>query len=305
MGKSPIQFLGDLTKPTRQAVRTALVQLGRTLAPVVVAGSRRPETEKTPISLHVLLSAKSWRIGMMAILSFEHFTARRWNLFIHEDGSISEADRTQILTRLPGARWVSRSEADEAVAKMLAPFPALQRRRDQNIYTLKFFDSLAFAPGSHYVVLDGDVLFYARPEEIITWAENFAPECWFNWEEKEAYGAPREQIEEALGFPVWKNVNSGLSLVYKNAMSLEGSERFILACEARGWHQHVVEQALFAVNASVHNQGGSLPRRYEISKRIFRRPSSVCRHYVGPFKEDLLFVEGPLSLLWLMSYSLK
>ncbi len=301
MAQRPAETLIEWTKPARAAVRAALVKLGRALAPQVVNRARRPDQPEAPASLHVLLSSKSWRIGLLAIHSFEYFTGKRWQLFIHEDGTIDEAAKAELLSRLPGAHWVGRTEADARVAEMLAPFPACQRRRAQNTYSLKFFDSLAFAPGSHYVVLDGDVLFYATPPEIITWVDTQAHECWFNWEEKEAYGAPRNQMEEALGFPLWGNVNSGLSLVYKNAISLEISERFLTICEAREWNQHVVEQALFAVSASAFNRGGSLPPKYEISKRIFHHPDAVCRHYVGPFKEDLLFVEGPANLLFRMT----
>lgn len=303
MGNRTKDTLIDLTKKPRAAARAALVQVGRALAPLVVATARRPVGPVAPASLHVLLSAKSWRIGLLAIHSFEFFTGKRWNLFVHEDGSISEAEKKEILTSLPGVHWVSRAEADARVNEMLTRYPACARRRLQNTYTLKFFDSLAFAPGSHYVVLDGDVLFYRKPQEIIDWVEGLARECWFNFEAKEAYGAPRSEIEEALGFPMWGNVNSGLSLVVKEAMSLDLSERFLTICESRNWTQHVIEQALFAVNASAFNQGGSLPPKYEISKRIFRHPDAVCRHYVGPFKEDLLFVEGPVNLIWRMSSS--
>jgi hypothetical protein len=84
---------------------------------------------------------------------------------------------------------------------------------------------------------------------------------------------------------------------------LEISERFLTICEEKGWNQHVIEQALFAVSASAFNRGGSLPSKYEISKRILHHPEAVCRHYVGPFKEDLLFVEGPINLLFRMTLS--
>jgi len=296
----------DLIAAVRKSVRGGLCALGRDfLAPVVAGYARRPETAEIPITVHLLLSRPSWKMGLLAFHSFEHFTGRRWRLFIHDDGSLDGAARAALNASLPGARWVDRAEADQRVLKLLKNHPACRRHRAGNIYSLKFFDSLAFAPESHYVVLDADVLFYAPAREITAWADARPAECWFNQEEKESYGAPRAEIEEGLGIPLWQRVNSGLSLVCRRAMSLEWSEKFLSLCEQRGWNQHVLEQALFAVSASAFGQGGVLPTTYEISTRILHRRGSVCRHYVGPFKNDILYVEGPANLLLKMIVARK
>jgi hypothetical protein len=55
--------------------------------------------------------------------------------------------------------------------------------------------------------------------------------------------------------------------------------------------------------ASTNPGGGSpLPRTYNISWGYWRDPGSICRHYVGDFKHDLLYIEGaPLLLVSLLT----
>ena len=37
--------------------------------------------------MHMLVSSETWDAGILAAISFENFSGRRWPLFIHEDGS--------------------------------------------------------------------------------------------------------------------------------------------------------------------------------------------------------------------------
>ncbi len=285
MERSPIETLIGLTKPARAAVRAALVRLGRVLAPIVVARARRPkparDTHLAPcaalgqeLGKSVFLPFIASSILPASVGKFSFTTTARW-----------------IPPSRPNSRRVCRALTGSAAPLPMfgwrscwLPSPACQRRRVQNNYTLKFFDSLAFAPGSHYVVLDGDVLFFAPPPEIIAWADTLASECWFNWEEKEAYGAPRAQ---------WKRLSVFLSGAISTAASAWCSSKPSLLNSANGsspfakpvvGNQHVVEQALFAVSASAFNRGGSLPPKYEISKRILPSSGGGLPPLCGPLQ---------------------
>ena len=70
--------------------------------------------------------------------------------------------------------------------------------------------------------------------------------------------------------------------------------------EGEYWNPHhpqFFEQTLYALMASALNKGGMLPATYNISWGYLRAPGSICRHYVGAFKHDLLYIEGAPSLL--------
>lgn len=286
----------------RQSARAVLRWLGRAvISPIVVASARRPAGEESPVSVHLLVSSKTWRMGLLAVFSLEYFSGRRWRIFIHEDGSVNGKAEACIRRKLPGVRFVSREEADAAAQKLLADHPACLRNRSRHNLFLKFFDPIAFAPGDKYLILDADLFFYRRPDFLIQWATGGEKTCHYNRDYKEVYALPRELIEPALGVRLWKCFNSGLVCVSKEAIDLNLAERLLTNFETSAPHPQFFEQTLYALCASAHDRGGPLPPEYEITWNIFRRPDSVCRHYVGPAKFDHLYFEGPATLFWLMT----
>ncbi|TSA31405.1 MAG: hypothetical protein D4R65_11280, partial [Verrucomicrobiaceae bacterium] len=252
------------------------------IAPLVIAGGRRPDGPEIPVSVHILVSSKTWRMGLMSVLSLEYFSGRRWKIFVHEDGSVDARARARIEAKLPGVRFVPRAEADVAAARLLSSHPACLRNRGRHNLFLKFFDPIAFAPGDKYLILDSDLFFYRRPELLIKWAEGDGRTCHYNEDFKEVYCLPREQIEAALGVRLWERFNSGLLCICREAIDLELSEKLLATFEETAWHPQFFEQTLYALNSSAFNRGGPLPPQYEITWNIFRRRDSICRHYVGP-----------------------
>ena len=95
-----------------------------------------------------------------------------------------------------------------------------------------------------------------------------------------------------MGLPLWERVNSGLDLMVRPSVSLDLAETFLERCSPMAREFHFLEQTFFAVAGSAWNRGGKLPGEYEISWTNLRRPGAICRRYVGPFKNDALFING-------------
>lgn len=71
-----------MIKIIRSVVRAASRSAGeKIVAPLVVNLSRRPQGEEIPVSVHMLVSSKTWRMGLLAVLSLENFSGRPWRLF--------------------------------------------------------------------------------------------------------------------------------------------------------------------------------------------------------------------------------
>ena len=286
----------------RKSARALLRWLGcAVISPLVIMAAKRPEGEELPVSVHLLVSSKTWRMGLLSVFSLEYFSGQRWKIFIHEDGSVDEKAVAFILKKLPGVRFVSRKEADAATEKLLAPHPACLRNRSRHNLFLKFFDPIAFAPGEKYLILDSDLFFYRRPDFLLKWALGKEQACHYNRDYKEVYALPREDIERLTGVRLWECFNSGLVCICRDAINLDLGERLLTAFESQAPHPQFFEQTLYALSASAFNKGGPLPPEYEITWNIFRSPGSVCRHYVGPAKFDHLYFEGPATLFWLMT----
>lgn len=148
-------------------MRRILVFFGRyLLAPLVVANATRSQGEQMPISVHLLLSSKTWEMGLMAVLSLEYFSGKRWHIFIHEDGSLDESSQRSILAKLPGAVLVTRQEAEVAFSSRFGRYPACARNRSNHNFFLKLFDPWLHAPHEKYILLDADVIFYRPPVRL-------------------------------------------------------------------------------------------------------------------------------------------
>lgn len=283
----------------RAVARRVLTVFGRVAGSAVIATWRRPGGDEIPVSVHVLVSSKTWHGGVLAAISFEMMTGRRWRLYIHDDGSVDAAARGRIEKSLKGVRFVPRGEADCYMADVLAAHPKVLEHRGRHNLFLKIFDVPAFAPGEKFIMLDSDVIFFRRPAEILDWAtDDSERRAFYNEDTNEKYCLPRPVLEEGLGFPLWRRFNSGLVLLPGAAVRLDLADKFLSTFEATVEHPQFIEQTLYCVYASAWNQGGPLPRAYDINWGYFRSPGAICRHYVGAFKHDLLYVEGAPYLAW-------
>lgn len=251
-----------------------------------------------PVSLHMVLSRSHLIMAQLTLRSLEFHSRCSWAPVLHDDGTLEDGDVEEIRRNFPDARVVRRSEADEALAQGLAGFPVCRENRTKHPWFLKVFDTRHYAPHERYVVIDSDLVFFRRPDFVLEWMRERPETFWFMEDTKEKYSSDRAGIEAAMGFPIWERVNSGLDLMVRPAVDLDLAERFLKRCAPLAREYHFLEQTFFAVVGSAWGQGGTLPREYEISWTNFRRSGAICRHYVGPFKNDALFIEGATCFAW-------
>lgn len=281
----------------RRSSRRALAAAGRKIAaPAALRLYRRPDA-RADAEVHMLVSSRTWDAGLLAACSLERHSGRRWPFVFHDDGSLSNEACERIAEVFPDARCISRHAADGRSGQFLAGHPkCLAHRSNHNLF-LKFFDFFAFAEGERFVVLDSDVIFFRRPAALVDWLDANSRDAFYNEDTKEKYCIPRGKLVEGLGLEVWPRFNSGLVLLPRAAANLDLAERLLTTFEANAHHPQFFEQTLYAVTASAWGRGGALPREYEISWGYLKRRDAVCRHYVGEFKHDLLFIEGAPLLL--------
>lgn len=283
----------------RQGVRRAWAETGRaTFAESAIRRHVRPARPVADPAVHMLVSSKTWDAGVLAAATFEHHTGRRWKFYIHDDGTLGQTARRRITSVFDDAVIVDRAAADARARDYLAGHPKCLDRRGRHNLFLKFSDFAAWTPGRRFIVLDSDVVFFRKPREIVDWAESGADTCLYNEDTKEKYCSPRAFISERLGVEMWPRFNSGLVTMPLDAVSLDAAERLAAAFEEDSHHPQFFEQTLYGLMGSLWGRGGALPQVYEISWGYLRRRRAVCRHYVGDFKHDLLYVEGATTFWW-------
>ncbi|MGC3988616.1 MAG: hypothetical protein QM796_02805 [Chthoniobacteraceae bacterium] len=243
------------------------------------------------VTVHTFTGAKDWRLGAWMLASFTHFTGLNWRIIVHEDGSLPTEAAIELRRLFPRLEIVTRARADEQLRAVLAPYPLCTEFRATNPLALKLFDMPHFAPGRKFLLLDSDVLFFRRPQEILDWAASEEGGCWFNRDVSESSLVSAEEARTQLGTELWPQVNSGLCCIDKTALDHAFCEKVLAETTIRQGHFWRIEQTLFALCASHARTGGLLPPTYEVSLQPQSSPGIIARHYVGAVRQRF-YAEG-------------
>ena len=281
-------------------LRHGLISAGRNyFAPHAAARRHDLAHDKSGVSLHMVVGHSMLPMGLVALRSWEFHTRRVWRPVVHEDGTFTSEDKKLLLTHFPDARIVQRAEADREVTAALEKFPACRDHRTKHNWFLKVFDTRHYAAGRRYIILDSDIVFFRRPSRALDWIDHHSEEMWIMRDDREKYSHPRAEVECAMGVTMVERGNSGLDLMNKESADLGLADRFLSRCAATAHQYEFLEQTIFALWVSAWKKGGLLPAdEYEITWNNFRGPRAVCRHYIGPAKNDAFFVEGAPVFWW-------
>lgn len=243
------------------------------------------------VPVHVLTGKQDWQLAAWMLASWFHFTGLNWKVVLHEDGTLPGEAANLFQRVFPGITLINSANANQTIQHALSQYPLCLKYRFEHPLARKIFDVPFFSDSKRLILLDSDLLFFTRPNEILHWVGQENQECWFNEDASESSFVSKEEAKEKLGVNLWPRVNSGLCLLWKEAIDWEFCERCLKETsilKGRIWR---VEQTLFALCASRQNQGGLLPSTYEVSLSNLARDGAVARHYVGAVR-DRFFGEG-------------
>lgn len=111
------------------------------------------------VEVATLLGHAHVEMALSCLGSLLRYSAEPLRLRIHEDGSLLAADRERLAEGLEGPAFVSRSEADDRVAPLLASRPVLAAFRRGNPLALKLIDIPLFSGDDDLAYCDSDILF--------------------------------------------------------------------------------------------------------------------------------------------------
>jgi hypothetical protein len=242
--------------------------------------------------VHVLAGEEQWLMATWMLASFLHFTDHPWNIHIHDDGTLSDHAIDELSRLFEGIKIVRRGDADAEMAQTLSMYPRCAEYRAAHPLGIKCFDIPHMAKGNRFLLLDSDVLFFKRPDQILEWAaDDNDVRIWFNQDPQEPSSLSSEQCRSDLGFELWSQVNSGLCLLHKDAIRFSNFEQWLELGAIKNGIAWRTEQTLLALGASRHGKGGLLPEIYEVSLGKTRSNQAVARHYVGAVR-DRFYAEG-------------
>lgn len=189
--------------------------------------------------LHMLLGHRHVGMCLWAVKSFLHFTGKRYQIVLHEDGSLTEEDIATLEKHLINVTIIKKNHADEAIKKLVGDLPntsafrfsyaeTTNHRGSYNLYimSLILFDMNMLSKASKRIILDADVLFFKRPDQLIDWIENSDDtRCLYSVEAFSPY--KNEKHELCFGPRTPPAFNSGLLCLHESVFDLAYLETWI------------------------------------------------------------------------------
>jgi hypothetical protein len=247
---------------------------------------------ESSVEVHLLTSARDWKCAAWALASFVHATERRWNIVIHDDGTLGDVACRTLLELFPTARIKDRKDADAEMEARLAGRPRCLEYRRTHALALKLFDCTMLAGTERLILLDSDLAFFQRPDEVLDWVKSGKPDCMFNPDFQDAYCLSRDSARKRLQVDLHPRINTGLSLLPRAVVDVDFCEQS-MADHALSEQESIAwrEQTLLALCASRYGTTGLLSDRYEVHFEPWMSDDAITRHYVGDIR-PLYYAEG-------------
>lgn len=239
-----------------------------------------------PVELHLLSGRRFWYQAAFCLWSFARCTERDLEPCIYDDGTLTEEFIAPLRRLFPAARFVAQSEIIGRLDQHLpaARFPHLRERWLRYPNIRKLTDVHAGATGWKLVV-DSDLLFFRRPDFLLTWLDN--PQCALHAVDSEtSYGYPRELMARLAGHELAELVNVGLCGLRSDALDWERLEHWCRTLiEGHGPH-YFLEQALVAMLVAGQRCAVAPDRDYLTCPRPPEAADcrAVMHHYVADSK---------------------
>jgi len=219
----------------------------------------------------------------------------------HDDGSLKKADGFLLRGQFPGCRLIERAEADASFASL--PEVAVMRRK--HFMLLKLADLSRFAERERILYVDSDILFFRRPDYLLSVLEGDNNRNYFNRDINSCYVAEPEVLRERTGIVPPDRVNGGLSALNRNDISTDKIADLLPRLEIKSgndvYFSHLIEQTAVSLLAASSPGGWAhLPPEYDV---MLEKPvvGAVCKHYVGVIREQYE-MEGLMYLLRDMNF---
>lgn len=225
-----------------------------------------PESE---VEVHSLICHRDVNMMLTSAKSFLSYLPNV-ALVLHDDGSITPGDLALFEQHLPGARVVSRAEADAAMRAALPPDVFAARAR--YFFLLKLFDFNHFNRARKTILLDSDIVFLAAPREIVEWAQTPDAPPFYNEDWCPSYRA--KTVPPGVALP--PRLNAGF-MGYDGRFTLQQ----IWEC-CRSVDYWLEDQTIYALLLAGRKAQALDSARYRVYTGGSVEPTTPMVHFISP-----------------------
>lgn len=250
----------------------------------IITGNSHDDAEICSLTSH-----EDFLLLVFCLKTLFYFSKRRFNVTVHDDGSLTEKDCQILKTHLKNVRLVRRKQADKKLKKILENKEFCQKYRERNPLILKLLDIPLLAERERVVLLDSDLIFFKKPCFFINWIEKNQSIPFYLEDRQNAYVISLKELERDLHLRIIPKFNTGLfGFSPKKILKLERVEQYLKYLDNKpkkiSWWSKWLEQTIWALLVS-SVMAKPLPSEYSISRKRKRLSSLTCRHYISPVRE--------------------
>lgn len=244
---------------------------------------------RASVEVHLVCCLKDYLCALWALKTFYVTAGVSYPLVVHLNGAMPRRALLRLRKHLPNARILEQQDIDGTVNNWLTKntCPRLQQVRSTNGFMLKLVDVALLSETSRLLVLDSDVLFFRRPDELLSAVQNGHDGMLFQRDAGSTYNVTIEEARTELGIDLVARINTGIMLFAKTDVDLHRCEALLAhpaVARQTGW----IEQTLYALVASEKGSVHHLSADYLVSLEPEENVASlVARHYAGPSRRYL------------------
>ncbi len=229
-----------------------------------------------------------------ALHSWYATTGQSPRIYVHDDGSLTGHDCRVLEQAFPRITVLRFHESTRKAEETW--LPQLEVARSYRLHSGLFFpvkllDPFFVSEADHVLILDTDILWFQRPEELLTHLQSYqAPLFW---------AGPRPfpfRLRDGASLPrPLEYLNTGLVYYRKSELSLAVVEDFLRRVDPHSGYQPALDQPAYIWTLSQGREVQSLP----LDKYIIKGPArknTIGKHYTGPRRERF-WSEGVHRLL--------
>ena len=210
-----------------------------------------------------------------------------FRLHIFDDGSFDPLLTAQVKKQFPEAIIHQKAEIEARLAQHLPAeeYPFLHFKRGIYPHIKKLTD--VYAGVSDYrLVLDSDMLFFNRPDQMIEWMQNPDRPIYI-LDAQNSYHYSFELMEALVGKPIREKINVGLVAVEGASIDWAKLEHWAKTMEEKEGSSYYLEQALTAMLIAQDPAIEGKPEDYIVmpSKAQVLNRAGALQHYVADSKE--------------------
>lgn len=257
------------------------------------------------LEVHIQICARDWLNGLWTLNSFHYFTENPFRLVLLHDGWLDTNHKIVEIynQKFPGVISYKRMDLEPLVKEKFSQSAptVMELWLERKYFTLaKVVDSFLLRRNRYYLSLDPDVLFFARPDELLNGHTtlNGKSACWnvpkTRGHSDGMFCFTPNSIYQLTGLHVPVPFGTGLGCLDSNTFDWELAELVLSKMQIPENLIFMLDQTLFALFSAKYNFVPLSRKRYAIDP-VESLEGVVARHYYGKTR-DLMYIEGIKNL---------